>query len=64
MRLLAVRPNVSLAARGNTGFELIVTKRISVTPSPTAREQEVIRTIADENCEFKGWKRAKEATDI
>ena len=64
MRLLTLHPNVSLDdVKENTGFELIVPKRVSVTPPPTAREQEVIRTIADENGEFTGWKRAKEATD-
>jgi hypothetical protein len=58
MKLLSIYPNVDLKdVIENTGFDLIIPKEVSVTPSPTIEEQKIIRTIADATGEFTGWKK-------
>ena len=58
MRLLSVHPNVSVEdVVKNTGFDLIIPKKAPVSPAPTIKEQEIIRTIADATGVYTGWTR-------
>lgn len=58
MRLLSVHPNVSVEdVEKNTGFDLIIPKKVPVSPAPIIKEQEIIRTTADATGVYTGWKR-------
>jgi acyl CoA:acetate/3-ketoacid CoA transferase beta subunit len=57
MKLLSLHPNVGLdEVIENTGFDLIIPKKVPISPPPTIKEQKIIRNLADATGIYTGWK--------